>query len=145
MTSTEEIAPERSVAAVSNADHCQIGPLGGRSLADLCDAALLGAKAPALLRPEIFIVDFFFGAGLLKTLFLPIAVFLATSHLSCPEQETVRASRPAVEMDDCRPLRVGSSLALSKSMFAPVVESTLCPRADICQVDGDDVTAPPVH
>jgi hypothetical protein len=48
MTSTEEIAPERSVAAVSNADHCQIGPLGGRSLADLRDAALLGrACAPA--------------------------------------------------------------------------------------------------
>ncbi len=83
MTSTEEIAPERIAAAVSNADHCQIGPFGKRSLADLRDATLLGDFAPALLRPEIFIVDFFFGAAL-KTLFLLIAVFLATSHLSCP-------------------------------------------------------------
>ena len=45
-----EIAPERMAAAVSNADHCQIGPLGRRTLADLR--------------------DFFLGAVLLVTVFL---------------------------------------------------------------------------
>jgi len=84
MTSTEEIAPERMADAVSNADHCQIGPLGRRTLADLRDSGFLGAFAPALMRPDVFIVDFFLGAVLLETLFLLITVFLVTSHLPYP-------------------------------------------------------------
>src|SRR5437016_4138005 len=84
MTSTEEIAPERMAAAVSNADHCQIGPLGKRALEDLSDSAFWGAFAPALMRPEVFIVDFLLGAVLLETLFLLITVFLVTSHLPYP-------------------------------------------------------------
>jgi hypothetical protein len=36
------------------------------------------------MRPEVFIVDFFIGAVLLETLFLPITVFLVTSHLPYP-------------------------------------------------------------
>ena len=80
MTSTAETAPERMAAAVSSADHCQIGPLGGRALADLRGGAFPGAFAPALTRLEVFFVDLFFGAVLRETLFLPIAVFLATSQ-----------------------------------------------------------------
>ena len=84
MTSTEEIAPERITVAVSNADHCQIGPLGRRTLTDLGGSAFLGAFAPAFMRPEVFIVDFFIGAASLETLFLLITVFLVTSHLPYP-------------------------------------------------------------
>jgi hypothetical protein len=78
MTSTEEIAPERMAAAVSNADHCQIGPLGRRTLSDF--PAFLRAVAPALMRLEEFIVDFLLGVVLLETVFWLIAVFLVTSH-----------------------------------------------------------------
>ncbi len=78
MTSTEEIAPERMAAAVSNADHCQIGPLGRRTLADL--PVFLRAVAPALIWPGVVIVGFFLGVVLLETLFLLNIVFLVTSH-----------------------------------------------------------------
>src|SRR6476659_2133965 len=106
MTSTEEIAPERIAAAVSNADHCQIGPLGRRTLADLRTALLGTAFTPALMGPEVFIVDFFLGAVLLETLCLLITVFLVTSrpHTLC--RETVRAAGFGVEVDDYWRLRV---------------------------------------
>src|SRR6266496_3086627 len=71
MTSTEEIAPERMAAAVSTADHCQTGPLGSSTLADLRGAAFLNTFAA---------VDFFCGDAFFEARFLPITVFLATSH-----------------------------------------------------------------
>src|SRR5258708_31864875 len=114
MASTEEIAPERMAAAVSNADHCQIGPFGRRTLEDLRVSAFWGAFAPALMPPEVLIVDFLFGAVLLETLFLLITVFLVTSRLPYPVWGTVRAAGPGVEVDDYWPLAFGSSLALSK-------------------------------
>lgn len=74
------IAPERMAAAVSNADHCQIGPFGRRDLTDLRHSALR-AFAPALTGLEAFVIDFFLGAVLLETLLLLITVLLGTSHL----------------------------------------------------------------
>ena len=67
-TSTEEIAPERIAAAVSTADHCQTGPLGGRGLVDFFDADFFAAFLAAVL------VVFFFAVFL--------TVFLATSRLA---------------------------------------------------------------
>ena len=55
-TSTEEIAPERMAAAVSSADHCQTGPLGGRALADFGGTAFL---VFATARPVAFFADLF--------------------------------------------------------------------------------------
>src|SRR5664280_2141075 len=80
MTSTEEIAPERIAAAVSNADHCQIGPLGRRILADLRGSDFFGGFTPELTRRAVFIAVFFLGAIFLTTLFFFTTVFLATSH-----------------------------------------------------------------
>src|SRR5882757_6903932 len=80
VTSTAEIAPERIAAAVCNADHCQTGPLGKRSL-----------------PPGAFNGDFFFGAVFFKPLFLALAIFLATSHLRTHVPGTVRAAGPGVE------------------------------------------------
>jgi hypothetical protein len=83
-------------AAVSKADHCQTGPLGRCTLADLRGAALLRAFASVLTRPEVFIANFFFDTAFLKPPFLPITVFLATSDLRC-DDGTVGVSRPCVE------------------------------------------------
>jgi hypothetical protein len=82
VTSTEETAPDRMVAAVSSADHCQTGPLGSRALGalgNLRDADLLAAFAT--LRAAVFLVDFF-GAALLATCFFLFTARLATS-ISC--------------------------------------------------------------
>src|SRR6478735_9668878 len=64
VTSTAEIAPARIAPAVSNADHCQTGPLGRRTL-----------------PPEALSVDFFFGAVFFEALLLALTVFFATSYL----------------------------------------------------------------
>src|ERR1700722_4338688 len=79
-TSTAAIAPERIAAAVSPADHCQTGPLGGRILADLFDAAF----AAAAVRPGVLVVDLVFRPALPEPLLPPIAVFLITFRLPPP-------------------------------------------------------------
>ena len=78
-TSVEEIAPEPIAAAVCNADHCQIGPLGGRALGDFRDTGFVCDFASALLRPVDFIVDFF-GVAFLKPVFRLTTVFFAISR-----------------------------------------------------------------
>src|SRR4051812_19855198 len=75
VTSSDEIAPERIAAAVSDADHCQIGPLGRRILARR-GAAFLAALAFASLL-WLFLAKLF-GAVLFEMLFFLMTVFLAT-------------------------------------------------------------------
>jgi hypothetical protein len=70
-TSTDDAAPDLIAAAVSIADHCQIGPLGRRVAADL-----RGVDRVAVLAT--FFIDFF-AARFVG--FLLINVFLATSRL----------------------------------------------------------------
>jgi hypothetical protein len=67
-------------AAVANADHCQIGPLGGRTLADLRGKAFSATFEPAPLRLLAFIVQFFDAASR-ETLFFLITAFFAALRL----------------------------------------------------------------
>jgi hypothetical protein len=62
------------------------------------------------MGPEVFIVDFLFGAVFLKPLFLPIIVFLATSFLRYDVSGTVRAAGPGVEDHQVKAHRAGRVL-----------------------------------